>query len=455
MPSARPMPELPEVETIRRHLAPHVEGRTLERLEVLDPRWSRPLAPRELVRRGRRAARSSGSSRRGKYLVWELSGDVYLLVHLRMTGTLLLDPRRHAAAHPRRGSSSATTGSPTPTRGASAPASWRSARTRCDAFFAARLGVEPLGPDFTGDAPARARAHARARRSRRSCSTSGASPASGTSTPTRRCSAPGSTRCGRPTGSRARRRDALRDAVVASLEAGLAAKGATIDDFRHPDGVAGTFQDRVPDPPARGRAVPATAAARCASCAPPGAGPTCASAASRGRARRRRSERLSAGPTGTPSGYRRRVGRCCASPATTPTMLIAMFVGDVRPRRQPPACSLLAGVDDRRTGARTRPPCSCCGIGVHDDRADGRRGCATGGHGSGAGAATWRWPCSCRASSRSRSAGRWTRRASSRSSTSLMFAAMLAAMLLRRRSSTPRRRARPARGDVHSGSWHT
>ena len=35
----------------------------------------------------------------------------------------------------------------------------------------------------------------------------------------------------------------LRDAVVASLEAGLAAKGATIDDFRHPDGVAGAFQN--------------------------------------------------------------------------------------------------------------------------------------------------------------------------------------------------------------------
>ena len=37
--------------------------------------------------------------------------------------------------------------------------------------------------------------------------------------------------------------DALRDAVVASLEAGLAAGGATIDDFRHPDGVEGVFQD--------------------------------------------------------------------------------------------------------------------------------------------------------------------------------------------------------------------
>src|SRR3954470_17942895 len=42
------MPELPEVETIRRHLAPHVEGRVLEELDVEDPRWCEPLAPGEL-----------------------------------------------------------------------------------------------------------------------------------------------------------------------------------------------------------------------------------------------------------------------------------------------------------------------------------------------------------------------------------------------------------------------
>ena len=77
---------------------------------------------------------------------------------------------------------------------------------------------------------------------------------------------------------------ALRDAVVESLEAGHRAKGATIDDFRDPDGVSGSFQDRFLDPPARGRAVRALRGARCASCAPRGAGPTSASAASRGRA---------------------------------------------------------------------------------------------------------------------------------------------------------------------------
>jgi formamidopyrimidine-DNA glycosylase len=37
---------------------------------------------------------------------------------------------------------------------------------------------------------------------------------------------------------------ALRDAVVVTLQAGIDAKGATIDDFRDPDGVSGSFQDR-------------------------------------------------------------------------------------------------------------------------------------------------------------------------------------------------------------------
>ena len=71
------MPELPEVETIRRHLAPHVEARALDEVEIRDPRWSRPLAPAELeaALRGRRVERLA---RRGKYLVWELEDDVYL-----------------------------------------------------------------------------------------------------------------------------------------------------------------------------------------------------------------------------------------------------------------------------------------------------------------------------------------------------------------------------------------
>src|SRR3954471_18093086 len=85
------MPELPEVETIRRQLAPRVEGRVLTTLEIDDPRWTQPLPPQdvEAAVSGRRVERLS---RRGKYLVWDLDDDVHLIMHLRMTGTLLLDP---------------------------------------------------------------------------------------------------------------------------------------------------------------------------------------------------------------------------------------------------------------------------------------------------------------------------------------------------------------------------
>ena len=79
------MPELPEVETIRRQLAPVLEGRRLAEVRVLDPRWCEPAPPWEVADaiRGRRVERLD---RRGKYLIWELTGDVHLVMHLRMTG---------------------------------------------------------------------------------------------------------------------------------------------------------------------------------------------------------------------------------------------------------------------------------------------------------------------------------------------------------------------------------
>ena len=43
------MPELPEVETVRRHLAPRVEGRSLSRVDVSDERWCRPLAAPDTI----------------------------------------------------------------------------------------------------------------------------------------------------------------------------------------------------------------------------------------------------------------------------------------------------------------------------------------------------------------------------------------------------------------------
>ena len=62
------MPELPEVETVRRALAPVLEGRRLERVEIDDPRLTRPLEPDEVAGELRgRAGR--GVDRRGKYLI--------------------------------------------------------------------------------------------------------------------------------------------------------------------------------------------------------------------------------------------------------------------------------------------------------------------------------------------------------------------------------------------------
>ena len=85
------MPELPEVETVRRRLAPVLEGRTLERVEITDSRLVRPLEPLEV------AAELEGErvvevDRRGKYLIVRFESGRVLLIHLRMTGTLLHEP---------------------------------------------------------------------------------------------------------------------------------------------------------------------------------------------------------------------------------------------------------------------------------------------------------------------------------------------------------------------------
>ncbi|MFI5396381.1 MAG: bifunctional DNA-formamidopyrimidine glycosylase/DNA-(apurinic or apyrimidinic site) lyase [Candidatus Binatia bacterium] len=83
------MPELPEVETVRRSLRPLV-GRRIEAVEVAEPRLRQRIADdfaRQLIGRTIEAI-----ERRGKYLLLRLSGDMCLLAHLGMTGALLLQP---------------------------------------------------------------------------------------------------------------------------------------------------------------------------------------------------------------------------------------------------------------------------------------------------------------------------------------------------------------------------
>src|SRR5881409_2020316 len=91
------MPELPEVETIRRQLEPAVSGRRIESVEVFDERWTRPTPSRHVVEalEGRTIQRVE---RRGKYLILRLDGHRALVMHLRMTGSVLLQPPRAEAA---------------------------------------------------------------------------------------------------------------------------------------------------------------------------------------------------------------------------------------------------------------------------------------------------------------------------------------------------------------------
>jgi len=236
------MPELPEVETIRRQLAPLVEGRRLERVEILDSRWSRPLAPRELADALEgRLVESLG--RRGKYLVWNLQDDVHLVQHLRMTGAVLFDPdpepphtrvridlgqgHRLAIVDPRRfGTGELLLG-----------------QEALDEFFVARLGLEPLDELFT---PEYLRAQARGR----------TAPVKAFLLDQRRIAGVGNIyadealfRAGihplRPAGRLSGEQyERLHETTIAALQAGIDARGATIDDFRHPDGVSGSFQDR-------------------------------------------------------------------------------------------------------------------------------------------------------------------------------------------------------------------
>src|SRR3954447_9441085 len=82
------MPELPEVESVRRRLEPVLTGRRFDAVEILDTRLVDPRDPREVAAElvGERV---SAVDRRGKYLVLRFESGRVLLVHLRMTGSVL------------------------------------------------------------------------------------------------------------------------------------------------------------------------------------------------------------------------------------------------------------------------------------------------------------------------------------------------------------------------------
>jgi formamidopyrimidine-DNA glycosylase len=151
------MPELPEVEVLRRSLEPHLVGDRIEHVEVRNPALREPVRTADLARRaGGREVRSLG--RRSKYLLIDLAGGETVVVHLGMSGRLTiasgdapLEPHEHVAFHLKSGRRlrlrdprrfGLVFGLPT-------------AGLAEDPHFA-HLGVEPLEPGFSGDVLARA-----------------------------------------------------------------------------------------------------------------------------------------------------------------------------------------------------------------------------------------------------------------------------------------------------------
>jgi formamidopyrimidine-DNA glycosylase len=92
------VPELPEVETTRRGIVPHVEGRQVSRVVVRETRMRQPV-PADLgaILGGRRLRHVH---RRAKYLLFEFEEGGHLLVHLGMSGSLrVLPPGTPAKPH--------------------------------------------------------------------------------------------------------------------------------------------------------------------------------------------------------------------------------------------------------------------------------------------------------------------------------------------------------------------
>jgi len=85
------MPELPEVETIKNELTPCVVGQSFTQVTILDTKLVCGSSAEE-VRRGLIGQKVESLGRRGKYLIFRLSNGRSLIIHLRMTGSLLLNP---------------------------------------------------------------------------------------------------------------------------------------------------------------------------------------------------------------------------------------------------------------------------------------------------------------------------------------------------------------------------
>jgi formamidopyrimidine-DNA glycosylase len=153
------MPELPEVEVLRRSLEPHLVGDRIERVEVRNAALREPVETARL-RRAVQGRRVTALRRRSKYLLIDLEGGRTVTVHLGMSGRLTLvpaktsrEPHEHVAFHLRSGRRLRLRDP----RRFGLVFALPTADLTVDPHFA-HLGVEPLEPGFSGEVLARAAA---------------------------------------------------------------------------------------------------------------------------------------------------------------------------------------------------------------------------------------------------------------------------------------------------------
>ena len=237
------MPELPEVETVRRRLEPVLVGHRFDRVEILDPRLTRPHDPLEVAAE-LTGERVQAVERRGKYLVVRFASGRALLIHLRMTGSLLharsgadreQDPHQRAVV-------TLEDGSDVVYRDVRRFGTWLLAEPdELEPYLDGRLGREPLDATFTTRRLAEALAGRRA-------------PVKAALLDQRRLAGVGNIYADealwrarihplRPAGGLDEHElRALHRGIRAALKAGIARQGATLRDYRTPDGGSGRMQ---------------------------------------------------------------------------------------------------------------------------------------------------------------------------------------------------------------------
>ncbi|MFA5753866.1 MAG: bifunctional DNA-formamidopyrimidine glycosylase/DNA-(apurinic or apyrimidinic site) lyase [Patescibacteria group bacterium] len=90
------MPELPEVETIRRDLAEHILNQSVASIHILSAKTAHN--PAAFFKKSLQGREFQSVSRRGKLLIFDIRDGDFLLVHLKMTGQLIyIDKKRRVA----------------------------------------------------------------------------------------------------------------------------------------------------------------------------------------------------------------------------------------------------------------------------------------------------------------------------------------------------------------------